>query len=275
MNKILLIAALAQLPELSYTPTGVAVLRATLAGERSVVTTNGETKSIPFYIQIERLGKYAETLAERNMQAGDVLMVDGQLDYREWDNETGKHNAVRVKLTGAVREVAGEFDIVQDAAGSSRLKGGHNAVSLVGNLASDAQLRYTPSGDAVVELRVAVNESWKNARGEKVEKVHWITVTVWRELAEQHKDLKKGDPVLVEGALIDEAFADKEGNKRRQQKVEANLVVALKKNSSSTNASNSAPAPVKRERELATVGAPTGTLDIDQGDFPPEADLPF
>jgi len=248
MNKMMLIACLAQSPELSYTPGGVPILRATLAGERTVVTANGETKNTPFYTQIERMGKYAETLAERNLQAGDVLLVDGQLDYSQWENETGKHSTVRVKITGSVREVAGDFDVVRDAAGSSRLKGGRNVVSIIGNLASDAEVRYTPSGDAVVELRLAVNESWKNAKGEKVEKVHWTTMVAWRELAEQHKGLKKGDPVMVEGALIDEAFTDKDGNKRRQQEVEANMVLALKKSGSATSAPN---APVKRERELA------------------------
>jgi len=263
MNRILLMASLAQTPELTATPSGVPIWSATLAGERTVTAKDGSLKQIPFYVQVQRLGDFAEALAARGWVGGDVVILEGQLDYSQWENESGKQNMIRAKLTGTARQVDGDFELVTDAAGGTRLKGGRNEVSLIGNLSADAELKHTDSGDAVVDLRLAVNETWKDKAGNAKEKVHWVTVTVWRELAEQCQGFKKGDPVLIEGALIDAPWTDKDGNKRRQQKVEASFVARLKK-----GAGTGAPT-----REL--VGAAAAPRSQASSTAAPETDLPF
>ena len=277
MNKMMIIAALVRAAELTYTPTGLAIYNATVAGESSVIDQHGETRNIPFYVPVQVMGKYAEHLAERDYQPGDMLVIDGQLEYSQWEKDGVKASAVRVKITGGVRQAQGEFELVTDASGGVRARGGLNRVTVIGNLAFDAELRSTPGGDAVVELRLAVNEKWKDRSGQPQEKVHWVKATLWRDLATAHAGLKKGDSVLVEGRLSDSMWTDKDGNKRKETKIEAEMVVALARTGAAPTASTASVRP----RELVAAGrrskAAPGGLDMDQGlsDFPPEEDLPF
>ncbi|MEA2588062.1 MAG: single-strand DNA-binding protein [Actinomycetota bacterium] len=59
-----------------------------------------------------------------------------------------------------------------------------NTVTVVGNLTRDPELRYTPTGQALVKFGVAVNRSYTNRNGEKVEQTDFFTVNAWRSLAE-------------------------------------------------------------------------------------------
>ncbi len=74
---------------------------------------------------------------------------------------------------------------------------------IVGNLGSKPELRYTPQGDAVATLRVAVNRRWTGQDGQPGEETTWFQVSVWGAQAEAcHQYLTKGRMVLVEGRLI-------------------------------------------------------------------------
>jgi len=284
LNLVLILGALAREPELRYTPSGVAVLEMTIAGERTVTGANGQERSLPFYETVQALGKTAEAIAERRYTAGTPVMVEGQLDYTQWTSLEGvKMSAVRTRLTGTMREVQTGFAVVTDSGGGQRLQGGMSEVRVTGNLSGDAELRYTPSGDAVLGLRLAINEKYNDRQGQPQEKTHWVDVTLWRDLAEAHQHLKKGDIVYVEGAFMDENWTDRDGNKRRTKKIEATRVVTFARSTSSRPNAVRTPA---REPVLAgaaggppaTTRAQSGGLDIDQGvdDFPPEErDRPF
>ena len=78
-----------------------------------------------------------------------------------------------------------------------------NDVKLVGRLTRDPELRYTPKGQAVCRLRLAVSRRYKDkATQEWKEEASFIPVVVWREAAERCGErLKKGSPVYVEGRL--------------------------------------------------------------------------
>ena len=68
-----------------------------------------------------------------------------------------------------------------------------NKVILIGNLGQDPELRYTGSGTAVCNMRIATNESYKDSSGELVEKTEWHNVVAWARLAEICGEyLKKG-----------------------------------------------------------------------------------
>jgi single-strand DNA-binding protein len=286
MNHVYLIGALARDPELRYTPSGVAVFEATVAGEDHVIGVDGKERKLPWYHRVTLLGKPAEWQAEKSLKSGDPVMVEGSLDYSQWEApEGGKRSMVRVKA-GRIEQTASTPDLIQDAGGGVRMSGGLNEVVLIGNVTRDAELRYTSAGDAVLGIGIAVNESWNDRNGQKQEKTHWLDVTLWRELAEAMKDLKKGDPVLIKGRLMNEAWQDKDGNKRNSTKVEAFRCEMLARASGNGNAAPRAAAPA-REPVAAGAGraAPrpaaqstSGGLDIDQGldNFPPEEeDLPF
>lgn len=101
---------------------------------------------------------------------------------------------------------------------------GVNKVILIGNLGVDPEIRYTPGGNAVANVRIATNESWKDKNsGEKQERTEWHNVVFWGRLAEIVGEyLKKGSSVYVEGRLQTRKWQDKEGNDRYSTEIVAN-----------------------------------------------------
>jgi single-strand DNA-binding protein len=84
------------------------------------------------------------------------------------------------------------------------MAGSVNKVILIGNLGKDPEVRKLPSGDSVVNLRIATSESWRDKQsGERKEKTEWHSVAIFNEqiakVAEQY--LKKGSTVYIEGQL--------------------------------------------------------------------------
>ena len=76
-----------------------------------------------------------------------------------------------------------------------------NRVILVGNLTRDPELRHIPSGTAVSEIGLAVNDRVKR-NNEWVDETTFVDVTLWARTAEVATEyLSKGSPVLIEGRL--------------------------------------------------------------------------
>lgn len=101
--------------------------------------------------------------------------------------------------------------------------GGVNKVILIGNLGADPELRYTPAGQAVCDLRIATNESWTDKNGQKQERTEWHRVVMWGKPAEICKQyLTKGQRIYIEGRLQTRSWEDKEGHKRYMTEVVAN-----------------------------------------------------
>ncbi len=96
----------------------------------------------------------------------------------------------------------------------------YNRVILLGNLTRDPQIRYLPSGVAVCDLGLAVNDRRKNANGEWVDEATFVDITLWERTAEIAGEyLSKGSPVLIEGRLKLDTWQDKDGQKRSKLKV--------------------------------------------------------
>ncbi len=106
------------------------------------------------------------------------------------------------------------------------MSAGFNKVILMGNLTRDPELRYTPQGTAVADLRLAVTTSRGGRNQERKEETLFIDVTVWDRQAENCSEyLAKGRSVLVEGRLILDEWEDREsGAKRSKLRVVANTV---------------------------------------------------
>lgn len=104
-----------------------------------------------------------------------------------------------------------------------------NKVILVGNLGADPESRYMTNGDAVVNIRLATTESWKDkASGEKRELTEWHRVVFYRKLAEiAGQYLKKGSQVYIEGRIRTRKWQDKEGQERYTTEIEANEMQML------------------------------------------------
>lgn len=90
-----------------------------------------------------------------------------------------------------------------------------NSVTVVGNLTREPELRYTPSGAAVVKFGMAVNRSYNNRNGDKVEQTDFFDVTAWRELGENvAESLSVGSRVIVTGRLQQDRWENDGGEKR-------------------------------------------------------------
>lgn len=103
-----------------------------------------------------------------------------------------------------------------------------NRVFLMGNLTKDPELRYTPSGTAVTNLRIAVNRRYKTQTGELKEETAFITIVAWGKQAETCTQfLAKGRPIFVEGRLQMRSWETPDGQKRNILEVRASRVQFL------------------------------------------------
>jgi len=104
-----------------------------------------------------------------------------------------------------------------------------NKVILIGNLGRDPEVRYTPSGAAVCNLRLATTRNWKNRdTGERQEETEWHSVVLYDRQAEVAGEyLKKGRPVYIEGRLKTRKWQDKDGNERYTTEIVADSMQLL------------------------------------------------
>lgn len=103
---------------------------------------------------------------------------------------------------------------------------GLNRVMLLGNLGADPELRMTPSGQAVLKLRLATSESYLDRNKVRQERTEWHSVVVWGKRAEAlNKILSKGSRIFIEGGLRTSSYDDKEGHKRYRTEVVATEVI--------------------------------------------------
>ena len=94
-------------------------------------------------------------------------------------------------------------------------KGTVNKAILIGRLGADPELKYTPSGAAVVNFNIATDESWTDTSGVKQERTEWHRIVAWRKLAEICGEyLKKGSRVYIEGQLQTRSWEGQDGVKR-------------------------------------------------------------
>lgn len=97
-----------------------------------------------------------------------------------------------------------------------------NKVMLIGNLTRDPEVRYTPSGRAVAEMGLAVNDNYKDREGNLVERTCFVDIEVWGRQAENCAEyLSRGAPCFVEGSLKLEQWETKQGEKRSKLRVRA------------------------------------------------------
>lgn len=101
-----------------------------------------------------------------------------------------------------------------------------NRVVLVGNLTRDPELRYIPSGSAVSEIGLAVNDRVK--KGDQwVDETTFVDITLWGRTAEVANEyLSKGSSVLIEGRLKLDSW-EKDGQKRSKLRVIAEKMQML------------------------------------------------
>ncbi len=137
---------------------------------------------------------------------------------------------------------------------------GVNKVIVLGNVGNDAELKFTAGGKPVANFSVAVNESFTNGNGEKVERVEWFRCVAWNGLAEVcGQYLTQGKQVYLEGRLQTRKYDNKEGNARTVTEV---VVGTLRLLGGSRNGSGQSPAQHGEPPSSAAGGGPEVTDDV-------------
>ena len=142
-----------------------------------------------------------------------------------------------------------------------------NKIILVGNLGADPEVRYMPSGEAVVNLRLATTDTWKDKDGNKQESTEWHRVAFFGRQAEVcGQYLRKGSQIYVEGSIRTRKYTDKDGAEKYATEVRGERMQML----GSRQACDSATAPRPASQPAAQQAAPAGNFDAGFDD-----DMPF
>lgn len=105
---------------------------------------------------------------------------------------------------------------------------GLNRIMVIGNLGTDPEMRYTPSGSPVTSFRLAVSRTYTTGEGERRDETEWFTVIAWQRLAELcNQYLSKGRRAYVEGRIRSRSWEGRDGQIRFVNEIVANQVLFL------------------------------------------------
>ena len=146
---------------------------------------------------------------------------------------------------------------------------GLNKVMLIGNLGSDPEIKYSPKGTAIANLRLATSESRKNSDGEWEDTTEWHRVVMYGRQAETCKDyLKKGSKVFIEGRIQTRSWDDQSGQRHYSTEIVGNFLIML-----DSRSQDAAPSDQSRKK---TQNHDDAGQDSQPSDFPQaDDDLPF
>ncbi|MFC4872868.1 single-stranded DNA-binding protein [Negadavirga shengliensis] len=103
-----------------------------------------------------------------------------------------------------------------------------NKVQLIGRLGAKAEYKTVNGGTPMVRFSMAINEVYKNSKGEKVEETYWHNLVAFGKPAEIiNKYTDKGSEICVQGKLVSRSYEDKEGNKKYVTEVQVNDVLLM------------------------------------------------
>ena len=108
---------------------------------------------------------------------------------------------------------------------------GLNKVMIIGWIAGDFEMRYTPNGRPGTSFSVATSRTWTSSEGEPHEETEWFNVVAWGSLADMcSKELKRGQRVYIEGRLQTRGWEDNNGRKHFRTEVVAHEIISLSDN---------------------------------------------
>jgi single-strand DNA-binding protein len=107
------------------------------------------------------------------------------------------------------------------------MKSLRNSVQLIGRLGKDVEVKEFDKSKKA-SFTMATTDSYKNAKGEKVEDTQWHNIVIWGQLADvAGKYLKKGSEVCVEGKLVHRNYETDKGEKRYITEINVNDLVLM------------------------------------------------
>ena len=129
-----------------------------------------------------------------------------------------------------------------------------NKMTLIGNVGTDPEMRYTPNGNPVTSFTVATNRRYTTAEGEQREETEWFTVSAWNRLGETiNQYLTKGRRVYVEGRLKSSTWTGNDGETRFRNEITANQILMLDRERATEDEPNT-----QNQRETGTSATEAG-----------------
>ena len=108
------------------------------------------------------------------------------------------------------------------------MKSLRNSVQLIGRLGKDPEVKIVGEDRKKASFSLATTDTYKNAKGEKVEDTQWHNLVIWGNLADvAGKYLKKGSEVCVEGKLVHRVYETDKGEKRYITEINVNDFVMV------------------------------------------------
>lgn len=90
-----------------------------------------------------------------------------------------------------------------------------NKVQLIGHVGQEPEIKTFEGGKKLANITLATNESYTNAKGEKVEQTEWHRLAAWGKTADLIENyVIKGKEIAIEGKLTHRSYDDKDGVKR-------------------------------------------------------------
>jgi single-strand DNA-binding protein len=112
----------------------------------------------------------------------------------------------------------------------------NNFVQLIGRLGKDPEIRTNEKGKKMARFTLATNESYTNAKGEKIENVTWHNITAWGNLADQIEvEFKKGTLVTLQAKLINNSYEDNNGKQVKAVNIVAQEMKLFEKKNTSNH----------------------------------------
>ena len=146
----------------------------------------------------------------------------------------------------------------------------YNRVVIVGNLTRDVELRYTPTGTAVTDIALAINDRVKK-NDQWVDEVNFFDVTLWGRTAEVAGEyLSKGSSVLIEGKLKQDRW-EQEGKTRSKVKIVGEKMQML--SSRNTGGAGGRPSGPHTSTDATAQTAPAQSAPSQSA--PPNDEVPF
>jgi len=105
---------------------------------------------------------------------------------------------------------------------------GLNKMTVIGNLGTDPEMRYTSNGNPVTSFRIATTRTYTSSDGERQQDTEWFTVVAWNQLAELcNQYLSKGRRAYVDGRLHSDSWTGQDGQTRFRNEIIADRVLFL------------------------------------------------
>lgn len=141
-----------------------------------------------------------------------------------------------------------------------------NSVVLVGRMARDAELRYTPSNQAVATFTLAVNRNFKNQAGER--EADFINIVIWRQAAENLANwAKKGTLLGITGRIQTRNYENQQGQRVYVTEIVADNFMLLESRQQRDNQLNTTTDDGSNELPNTVLGS-AKSMDFSENELP-------